>query len=441
MSRLIDPHLVRRALSAHAAIGLLASALLYIVCVTGTAIVFDQEWQRIEQPRAPEMAAIAPDAVQAGVHATLARERGKPLTTHLYVELPTDALPRTTITTDSGAAHVDAAGRIAVEQHDEWAKFLLALHDSLTLPALWGMMLVGMLGVAMLALSVTGVLAHPRILRDAFRLRARSGGGVGLADWHNRLSVWTLPFGIAIALTGAVVGLGSIAATIAAKLDGSDVGAIYTPIFGGEAKPDPRPAPVADMAAALRTMTARFPDTRPYFVTLHAPATRGQHIQIVAAHPNRLVYGDTYDFDAAGRYRGRTGLSDGTLGQQVAASNYPLHFGNYGGLPVKIVYALFGAALSAVVATGTWIWLGKRRRRGIDEPRLNGAWRGMVWGVPMALVIAFASRVAIGPDAPLAPIFWVGLVIAVPAGVVRQPSRPYTSFTNATPRSVETAVR
>src|SRR3546814_7936588 len=46
---------VKRALSAHAAIGLLAGALLYIVSLSGTLAVFYQEFQRIEQPRAPEL--------------------------------------------------------------------------------------------------------------------------------------------------------------------------------------------------------------------------------------------------------------------------------------------------------------------------------------------------------------------------------------------------
>src|SRR3546814_1995584 len=72
---------VKRALSAHAAIGLLAGALLYIVSLSGTLAVFYQEFQRIEQPRAPEMASIDPQAVQRGVEAVLAREKGKPLAT------------------------------------------------------------------------------------------------------------------------------------------------------------------------------------------------------------------------------------------------------------------------------------------------------------------------------------------------------------------------
>lgn len=43
----VDKGMVQRALSAHAAIGLLASALLYLVCLTGTIVVFYQEWQRV----------------------------------------------------------------------------------------------------------------------------------------------------------------------------------------------------------------------------------------------------------------------------------------------------------------------------------------------------------------------------------------------------------
>src|SRR5690606_38522757 len=55
-----EPATVKSALSAHAAIGLLAGALLYLVCLSGTVLVLYQEWQRFEQPDAPEMTAIDP---------------------------------------------------------------------------------------------------------------------------------------------------------------------------------------------------------------------------------------------------------------------------------------------------------------------------------------------------------------------------------------------
>src|SRR3546814_18310452 len=77
MTQPIAKTTVQRALHAHAAIGLIASALLYLVCLTGTVVVLYQEWQRIEQPDAPEMLTIAPDAVQKAAAAVLARAKGK----------------------------------------------------------------------------------------------------------------------------------------------------------------------------------------------------------------------------------------------------------------------------------------------------------------------------------------------------------------------------
>src|SRR3546814_3521352 len=131
----------------------------------------------------------------------LATEEGKTATTHLYVHLPVPDLPRATITTDSQAVHVDQAGAIAGPEGNAWSEFLLAVHYRLNIPGLIGLILVGILGVMIVALSLSGVIAHPRIFRDAFRLRARDKEGVGLADWHNRLSVWSLTFALAIALT------------------------------------------------------------------------------------------------------------------------------------------------------------------------------------------------------------------------------------------------
>jgi uncharacterized iron-regulated membrane protein len=416
-----DAATVKRALSAHAAIGLLAGALLYIVCLSGTLLVFYEEWQRFEQATPPQMTSIDPDAVQRGMEALMATERGMPPTTHFYVDMPVDELPTTRMITDTQQMHVDSDGRLVGPEQIEWANFLYGLHYTLNIPiaqGLVGITIVGLLGMLMMALALTGVLAHPKIFRDAFRLRARHSGGVALSDWHNRLSVWTLPFTLAIAMTGAVIGLATVSATVLAeRYYGGDVEAFYATMFGEEGKPDPAPAPLPDVASALRHMHANYPEVRITYVTVHEPGTAGQHVQIVAEHPRRLIFGEYYMFDSAGRFEGTAGLADGALGQQAAASNYDLHFGNYGGLPVKIAYALLGLALTAVCATGTYIWLGKRRRRGFDEPRLRAAWDAVVWGSPVALALTLAVRLTLGNAAPFAAIFWLSLAAAVIAAI------------------------
>lgn len=415
---------VKQALSAHAAIGLLASALLYLVCLTGALAVIGEEWQRIEQPDAPEMSAIAPEAVQKAVTRVLSDEKALKKTSHLYVHLPTPGLPRTTITTDHRAVHVERTGKVAGREENGWTEFLGALHYQLHLPGIIGLTIVGILGVMMVALSLSGLIAHPRIFRDAFRLRARDRGGIGLADWHNRLGVWTLPFSLAIALTGAMIGMASITGYgLAASFYEGDLEKVYAPIFGGEGKADAHDAPPPDVAAALRDMASRAPQAQPYYAIVHIPLTRGQHVQIIATHPRRLIFGEYYDYDAAGRFRGKAGLSDGALGRQVAASTYNLHFGNYGGLIVKIAYIAFGIALCAIIATGTSIWLGKRERRGLRHPRLRNGWDGVVWGIPAALAMTLAARLIVGPDAPLIAIFWGLLAIILGLSIAWPPQR------------------
>ncbi|MFC0203846.1 PepSY-associated TM helix domain-containing protein [Novosphingobium soli] len=423
MSAAPEPSTVKRALAGHAAIGLVAGALLYLVCLTGTLAVFYQELQRFEQAQAPEMTAIAPAAAQRAVEAALAAEHGQPTTSHLYVHLPVAELPRATVTTDTRATHVLPDGRLAGPEEIAWSDFLVALHYALNVPGLIGMIVVGGLGVMILALAISGVVAHPRIFRDAFLLRARDGSGLGLADWHNRMSVWSLPFSVAVALTGAVIGLAAVTGYALAALDhGGDIEAVYAPLFGAEGKPDKRPAAAPDVARALGYMARHYPGVTVTYAIIHDPLTVGQEVQISAEHPRRLIFGETYRFDGQGRFLGPAGLADGELGQQAAASTYKLHFGNFGGLPVKLAYFVLGAALTAICATGTYIWLGKRRRRGHDEPRLLKAWDAVVWGMPLVLALTLAARFALGNAAPLVAIFWIGTLLALAAAFA--PMRP-----------------
>ncbi len=45
----------------------------------------------------------------------------------------------------------------------------------------------------------------------------------------------------------------------------------------------------------------------------------------------------------------------------------PLHFGDYGGLPLKIIWALFDGALIVVLLSGLYLWLSRRKTPIEDE--------------------------------------------------------------------------
>lgn len=402
---------VAKSLEAHSLIAIVFGALIYILAVTGTLSVFNHELQRWEQPDVPEMTSISPEAAERAALTVFESEETP--STHLFVNFPQKDLPRTVITTDTQAFFAAPDGSIAGPEAFPWTQFLLDLHYYLHLPQILGLTVVGALGAMLIALSFSGLLAHPRIFRDAFTLR-RGAGRLTTTDLHNRLSVWTMPFHFSNALTGSILGLASVLAfAIAAAGFNNDPAALFAPVFGGDPEAVEGKAEVANIAKPLSYMASEYPDLDVTYFILHEPATAGQHSQIIAKHSDRLIFGEYYNFNPDGEYEGNVGISDGTVGQQVTGAVYNVHFGNWGGLPIKIAYGIFGLGLCVIIASGLSIYFAKRVSKGNPAPRLQAAWQGIVWGTPVMLTATLLASFAGLSDGGLVAIFWSGLAILV----------------------------
>ena len=310
---------------------------------------------------------------------------------------------------DDGLHTVNAAGELTGEYETPWNEFLIHLHYYLNLPTSFGMIVVAIFGVMLVAMAVSGFLAHPRIFRDAFRLRRRGQPRLVQADLHNRLSVWTAPFTIIVAATGAIIGLFSIVAIVLAQtsFDG-DRTALSQAIFGAEHPVDETPADLADVGGALASMDTAAAEANPFLVIVHDPLTAGQHTAIYGEHHDRLIYGETYEFNAAGAFTGTGGYSDGEAGQQIAMSTYYLHFGDFGGLPVKIAYFVFGIALCTIIAAGMNIYFLKRAEAGRAMPGLASAWSALVWGTPALLALTLLASLFGVQGSWLVALYWAG---------------------------------
>lgn len=407
---------VAQSLEAHSVIALAIGGLIYILALTGTLSIFNHEIQRWEQPGAPEMSTISPEAAAKAASTVFLSEETP--SSHLYINFPQADLPRTVITTDTQAFFATAEGELAGPEHFPWTEFLLDLHYYLHLPHTFGMIFVSALGALLIGLSLSGFLAHPRIFRDAFTFR-RGAGRLTLADLHNRLSVWTAPFHISNALTGAILGLaGPLAFVIAAASFDGDTSKVFSPIFGSEPEANEALAELANVAGPLAYMAETHQNLIPTNLILHDPGTEGQHFSIIAQHSDRLVFGEYYNFDASGSFLGTTGIADGTIGQQIAGSVYNVHFGNWGGIPVKLAYLIFGLALCTITASGLNVYFARRREQGRAAPRLEAGWAGVVWGAPAALALTLlASVTGLLEGTWLVTAFWLTLLIVIVASV------------------------
>lgn len=392
--------LVKQSLSSHSWLGLAVSVLMYIVCLTGTLCVVYPELQRWEQASRPDLLNYDVAAVERVVNSTVANENLR--TDHLYLYLPTEDAPRLSLANERQEWFIDSDGTLGEAVSHPWTEFLINMHVYLTVPGTAGLILVSMLGAMLCALIVSGILAHPRIFRDAFKLRLGKGTRLEQVDIHNRLSVWGTPFYLLIAITGAYFGLVIPMLGAVSAVTGKDPVEIQASVFGEE--PEVYQEGELQLVAAFNSMTDIDPHAIPFRVVLHDVGKPKQFIEIMASHPQRMIYSETYRFDAAGSYLGKVGFSDGEPGRQIVYSMYFLHFGHFAGYVSKAIYFLLGLALTVVSVTGINIWLRKRTHR----DAFNELWQGVVWGVPLALLIAMITRFVAGFVS--VPLFWLNLV-------------------------------
>lgn len=418
---------VRSVLAGHSALGLAFAALIYLVCFSGSVAVFAREFQRWEKADLPPIASVTPAAIQNAMEQAV-RRAGDGIE-HVYITPPTPDLPRLVVMTDAHGKHqtlaADASGNLIATPEPVWTQFITELHTNLHLPQTWGMFVVGLTGVALLSSLISGVLAHPRVFKDAFHLRWGGSKRLQEADLHNRMGVWALPFHVIVSLTGALLGLTTIiVGVLAMAMFQGDTSKAYA-LFLPPIVDDPRPAAqLPNVVAALEETQRLAPGSRPTFVGLEHPTEQGQAIMVNAATPNRLVAADSFYFDGRG---GRLGpaRSGSNLGEKILGSLGPLHFGWFGGIVIKLAYGLLGLALTSVTASGVAIWLARRRDKGRPAPRWERIWIGTVWSQPLAYAASALAVIGLGLGAgPLPLAIWMGVTVAVVVGSLAVQPKP-----------------
>lgn len=407
---LLPPKLVKSALSAHSWLGLMIGGLMYIVCLSGTLAIFYEEIERWEQPVAEEFLEVDPQFAESVFNAYMSAPETA-TTEHMYLVFPHETLPRLKVSSDTEGRYVNADGSLGEVAHDELSGFVTGLHLNLNLPVTIGIVIVSAMGAILCALIISGFLAHPSIVKDAFKLRSGTAGRLGQVDLHNRLSVWGAPFHLMIALTGAYVGLVSLVVWLfAASIDGATVESVTEATWPAEPMLENQ-APVYGVAQALEQVRELSPEgSRLLYLIVHDAPTKNRFMEFYVQQPGMLAWSENYRFDTAGNYLGTAGYTEGGA-TQVMYSVYRLHFGHFGGFLTKLFYVVLGLSLTVVSATGINIWLEKRKYR----DALNLMWPGVVWGMPLSLTVAVFVQVVL--QLPAAPVFWSGLLLTMTAGL------------------------
>jgi uncharacterized iron-regulated membrane protein len=243
---------------------------------------------------------------------------------------------------------------------------ILRLHTDLY-AGLPGYLFLGVMGILFAVSTVSGlVLYAPFMKKQPFGV-LRTGRSRRLAwlDLHNLL-------GAATAIWVLTVGVTGIINTIAGPLEAAWQAQAVSE-FAARYEGRPTPGRFASVDQAIRTAREAEPDMKPAFVSWPGTGYSGDH------HYGVFMVGDT---PLTERFY-RPVLIDAETGELTAKPqapwyitlllvSQPLHFGDYGGLPLQILWGLFDVAAIVILISGVVLWL-RRSRDGDRFARLKVA--------------------------------------------------------------------
>lgn len=411
----LPPQFVQAMLAGHSALGLAFAALIYVVCLTGTLAVFIHEFHRWEQPDAPMVTApISAEALTEATWQGHGQARIDRAAEDMFISAPNAFYPRLSVSYRSSATKnegewvADQDGNLKTRVIAPFTDFLGELHMNLHLPRTWGLFIVGLTGVTLLSSLISGLLSHPRLFKDAFALRWGGSKRLQEADLHNRLGVWGFPFHLVVSLTGALLGLSTlIVGVLALAAYDGDSEKAFAAILGPRATASENYAPLPDINPMIAAVRQQKPSAEFVGAQFQRIGTQGQMVHLSMRVPGHLALFNQYYFNPAGKLIGDGGLEEGGVGQQILGVLQPLHFGWFGGIGVKILYAILGLALTIVTQSGVVIWLARKRDRGYPAVRWERVWTALVWSQPLALAVPALVALRTGGEEWLVALYYL----------------------------------
>lgn len=367
--------------------GLWAGWILFAIFFTGTLGVFDAaitQWMKPEQPAIATQPQTTAERQQALNYGQSYLQKISPRSHFWSIGLPTEEEPAIRIFWQDADENFQSGkldpvtGELipkSTERNTEGGHHFVHMHYEFHAGTA-GVWLVGFFAMAMLAALVSGVIIHKRIFADFFTFR-RGKAQRSWLDAHNATAVLTLPFQLMITYTGLAIFFALyMPAAISANYKTSEN--FFADLFAQPAHREEThiAAPVVQLAPILATAEARLerrtsfvvvehPGDSSAVITVHGPFDEGKDEKLIVT-PN----GGRMMFDAVSGAEMDTVLPRMERGgpiwmvQQVMAA---LHMATFGGYTLKWLYFICGMAGAAMMATGSIMFMVKRRKKSGHE--------------------------------------------------------------------------
>lgn len=341
----------------HSILGLITGALLLVIGLSGSVLVFSKE---IDQQINPTLVKVAVGKEKTPLDNIYSRARS--VFPDRYIRFRN--IPQAT----------NEAIELSVEKGEEWlfayfdpytgkylgsrnAKnyflgWLLYLHYSL-LGGQIGELVVELLAVALVLSVVTGFYIYRKQVLSvltfkvgiSFKNRRRT-----FSSLHRVIGVWSLVFNLLFAITGFWM-----------------LRYVFMPATYGENQP-PKKVPY-ELALSLDSLKAAIEKNKSFTVTsIFLPQKTEDNIILYGFIPTQnpvyTEYVNNIEVDGiTGHEVKRTIITEQPYSVKWDMMAFPLHAGVYGNIVLKIIYCIAGTSPALLSISGFFLWLKKKKRK------------------------------------------------------------------------------
>lgn len=358
---------IRRWSFVHTWTSLICTLFLLILAVTGLPLIFHHEIDHL-LGNTPEFKTMPADTPQLDLQQLVAAaEAHRPGEVMQYFGWDDDepngvtAIMAATAGTEPNSSHtfmLDARTGEAFEKpaaNGGFTMVMLRLHTDLYAGP-WGMLFLGAMGLLFVIAIVSGVVLYAPFMRRLkfATVRQNKSTQVRWLDLHNLIGVVTLTWALVVGVTGVV---NACADLVIAAWRNDSLAAMIAPYR--DAPPLLQRAPATRLLeiaeAAVPGMAAdfiAFPGTR--FSSEHHYAVFMKGATQLTSHLLTPVLIDASDLHV-------TAIVDRPWYMNALGMSQPLHFGDYGGLPMKVLWGLLDVLTIIVLGSGLYLWWVRRR--------------------------------------------------------------------------------
>lgn len=372
-------HSFKRWHAIHTWTSLICTAFLLLLCLTGLPLIFHHEIDEAlgNNIDAPPMAAGTPhaglDRIDAAGRAQkpgnvvqyMIWEADAPDVASLVMAPSTDTRPDDTHTVIVDQRTADVLGE---PQFSQTLTFiLLKLHTDM-FAGLTGKLFLGFMGILFIVSIISGILVYGPLMKkiDFGSVRKEKGSRIKWLDLHNLLGIATIAWVLVVGLTGVIA---SVADLVLQAWRTDQLAAMVAPYAGKSP-----PAKLASLQRAAVNARLAAPGMEPSFIAYPGtPFSSAHHYAFFMRGESPLTHhllkpvlvdAETAEVTAA------RDLPWYMAGMLIAK---PLHFGDYGGMPLKIFWGLLDAVTIVVLGSGLYLWLARRKQTRARLDKLDAA--------------------------------------------------------------------